>query len=329
MALSRIGTLDMFNSLIRVSRAAPLEIQYATPAAVHRKQQALHVTSVRQYPDPPTLDLPSNVCDIFANETGRFTPERVRDIALYAEKNGDAVISAANCSGFPKIRDNGHVDSYDCFGAVSLNGTMQSNVPKPFSSHGRSMHLNMPGGQWSRDDKYIAEDMQRSHYRRLSCTATNAFITSPLLRVTCWPSYIIRMSYSTDGSQAPKGAKKDQATPLAIALLSRRERFRLMLRDYGGTLLAFHITISLISLGCCYMVVISGIDVMPFVQKWTGENEQLNNVLKTSTDFVLAYTIHKLLAPVRISISLTVTPVMVRHLRRIGLLKMPKVKQSS
>ncbi|XP_029157782.1 uncharacterized protein LOC114930188 [Nylanderia fulva] len=329
MALSRIGTLDMCNSLIRISRAASLEIQYATPAAIHRKQQALHLTSVRRYPDPPMLDLPNNVCDIFANETGRFTPERVRDIALYAEKNGDGIISMANSSGFPKIRDNGHVDSYDCFGAISLNGTMQSNVPKPFSSDGRSMHLNMPGGQWSRDNKYIAEDMQRSHYRRLSCSATNTFITSPLLRATCWPSYIVRMSYSTYDSKTPKGAQKDQATPMAIALMPKRERFRLMLRDYGGTLIAFHVTISLISLGCCYMVVISGIDVMPFVQKWTSGNEQISNILKTSTDFVIAYTIHKLFAPVRISISLTVTPIIVKRLRKIGLLKMPKVKQSS
>lgn len=329
MALSRIGTLDMLNTLVRVSRTASLEIQYATPVAIHRKQQALHVTSVRHYPDPPILDLPNNVCDIFANETSRFTPERVRDIALYAETNGGVIMSAANSSGFPKIRDNGHMDSYDCFGVVSLNGTMQSNVPKPFSSHGRSTHLNMPGGQWSRDDKYIAEDMQRSHYRRLSCTATNAFITSPLLRTTHWPSYIAGMSYSTDDSQASKSGKKDRLTPLAIASMSKRDRFRLMLRDYGGTLLAFHITISLISLGCCYMVVISGIDVMPFMQKWTGGNEQIDKILKTSTDFVIAYTIHKLLAPVRISISLTVTPIIVKRLRRIGLLKMPKVKPSS
>ncbi|XP_072746447.1 uncharacterized protein [Anoplolepis gracilipes] len=312
MALSKIGTLDTLNALIRVLRTASMEIQYATPAAVHRKQQALHVTSVRRYPDPPILDLPNNVCDIFANETGRFTPERVRDIALYAEKNGDAIMSAVNCSGFPKIHDDGHVDSYDCFGAISLNGTMQSNVPKPFSSHGRSMHLNMPGGQWSRDG-----------------TTTNAFLMSPFLRATCWPSYIVKMCYSTDNCQTSKDAKKDQGIPLANASMSKRDKFHLMLRDYGGTLLAFHITISLISLGCCYMVIISGIDVMPFTQKWTGGNEQIDKVLKTSTDFVIAYTVHKLLAPIRISISLTVTPVIVRHLRRIGLLKMPKVKPSS
>ena len=143
-------------------------MQCATPAAIHWKQQPLHLTSARCYPDPPTLTLPNNVSDIFANETGRFTPERSRDIALYAENGGTAVV-AAKCSGFPEIRDDSHVDSYDCFGAVSLNGTMQSNVPKPFSSCGKSMHLNMPGGQWSRDGKYIAEDMQRSHYRKLSC----------------------------------------------------------------------------------------------------------------------------------------------------------------
>jgi len=67
------------------------------------------------------------------------------------------------------------------------------------------------------------------------------------------------MSYSTDGFQAPKGAKKDLLTPLAIASMPKRERFRLMLRDYGGTLLALHITFSLICLGCCYMVVIRSV----------------------------------------------------------------------
>ncbi|KYN02665.1 hypothetical protein ALC62_06464, partial [Cyphomyrmex costatus] len=299
-----------------------LEMQCATPAAVHWKQQPLHLTSARYYPDPPTLTLPNNVCDIFANETGRFTPERARDIALYTE-NGGTSVSTANCSGFPKIRDDSHVDSYDCFGAVSLNGTMQSNVPKPFSSCGKSMHLNMPGGQWSRDGKYIAEDMQRSHYRKLSC-ATNAFIMNPLLRATYWPIYTTRISYSTDIS---KTSQKDQAA--VFATKSKRERFRLLLRDYGSTLLIFHITISLISLGGCYTVVISGIDVTPFVQTWTGGNEQVESLLKVSTDFIIAYTVHKLLAPVRMGISLSVTPMLVKYLRKIGLLKIAKKKSAS
>lgn len=149
-------------------------MQRATPVMVHREQQrvdALHMTSVRRYPNPPQLDLPNNMRDIFGNETARFTPERARDIALYSENGGMAVTT--NNTGFPRICDNGHVDSYDCFGAVSLRGTMQTNVPKPYFSHGthswvlRSTYLNMPGGQWTRDSKYIAEDMQKSHYRNL------------------------------------------------------------------------------------------------------------------------------------------------------------------
>lgn len=134
--------------------------------------------------------------------------------------------------------------------------------------------------------------------------------------------HTMEMSYSTDSSPgAPKTIVKNQA-----AMMSRRERFRLMLRDYGGTMLAFHITISLLSLGACYMVVVSGIDVMQLVQNVTGGNEQLDILMKTSTDFIIAYTVHKLLAPIRISITLTVTPLLVRRLRKIGLLKIPKVK---
>lgn len=153
------------------------KIQCIRFAAVHQnRMKNLHFTSVRQYPDPPTLPLPTNVSEIFANETGRFTPERARDIAapilLYGKS--DCRSSFSQQLSKPTERSNGlenssdtHVDSYDCFGAVSLNGSMQSNVPKPFCSNGKSTHLNMPGGQWARDGKYIAEDMQKSHYRSI------------------------------------------------------------------------------------------------------------------------------------------------------------------
>lgn len=165
-----------FLSVLRIS-AVSLEMQRATSAAIHREQQQqriekLHVTSVRRYPEPPRLDLPTNMRDIFANEMSRFAPERARDIALYSEDGGVAITNA-NRTGYPKICDNGQADSYDCFGAVSLRGSMQTNVPKPYRSQGTdawvlsSTHLNMPGGQWTRDSKYIAEDMQRSHYRNL------------------------------------------------------------------------------------------------------------------------------------------------------------------
>lgn len=92
-----------------------------------------------------------------------------------------------------------------------------------------------------------------------SGSAINSFIMSPLSRTTYRPMQytISRVNYSTDASGAPKDGVKDQATAQVSTLtMSKRDRFRLMLRDYGGTMLVFHITISLISLGACYMVVV-------------------------------------------------------------------------
>lgn len=42
--------------------------------------------------------------------------------------------------------------------------------------------------------------------------------------------------------------------------------------------------------------------------------------------FVVAYAVHKIFAPARIAITLTATPFIVRHLRKIGFLKPPKAK---
>lgn len=137
----------------------------------------LHLSGVRRYPEAPRLPLPSNVSEIFGNETGRFTPERARDIAApvlaYVTGQGSREGQTkrafdVNCANWGPARascGDTHVDSYDCFGAVSLNSSMQSNVPIPFCSSGKASHFNMPGGQWAKDNKYIAEDMQKSHYR--------------------------------------------------------------------------------------------------------------------------------------------------------------------
>lgn len=45
--------------------------------------------------------------------------------------------------------------------------------------------------------------------------------------------------------------------------------------------------------------------------------------------FVIAYAIHKVFAPVRISITLGATPLIVRYLRRKGILKPPVSASSS
>ncbi|XP_076232383.1 uncharacterized protein LOC143177938 isoform X2 [Calliopsis andreniformis] len=310
-------------------------------AVHHNRAKGLHVTSIRRYPDPPTLPLPMNVSQIFANETARFTPERSRDIAapvfLYNQRNecksfSEQSSNSMDRSNIPATCSDTHVDSYDCFGAVSLNGTMQSNVPKPFCSSGKSTHLNMPGGQWARDGKYIAEDMQKSHYRSVQLPPWKLDVggspMSTLLRNVYWPNYTISMGYSTNVSQQLKDSRNTPNKQCTVPNLTKKERFKRIVKDYGITITVFHIGISLISLGACYAAVVSGIDFTSVIETLVKEEyrQKYQNILTTSSTFLVAYTIHKMFAFVRISITLAVAPLVVKRLRQLGILKAPKIK---
>lgn len=55
-----------------------------------------------------------------------------------------------------------------------------------------------------------------------------------------------------------------------------------------------------------------------------GESLLQSGVVSGASTFVAAYAVHKVFAPVRIAITLTSTPFIVRYLRRIGFLKAPK-----
>ncbi|XP_078044705.1 uncharacterized protein LOC144474085 [Augochlora pura] len=345
MALSRISnSSDLLTCLSRVSHAANAsfgEMQCTRYAAVHQnRMKALHMTSVRRYPDPPTLPLPTNVSEIIASETSRFTPERSRDIAAPVLIYGKGADRTSLCTeqpsksseraSIPVTCGDSHVDSYDCFGAVNLCSTMQTNVPKPFCSSGKSTHLNMPGGQWARDGKYIAEDMKKSHYRNVrlpksildtSGTASQAIVASIILQNLYQPNYIFSLKYSTQTSEKSKDQQK-------LTEMTKREKFKQVARDYGYTVLVFHVGISLISLGACYSAVISGVDLTPFIKTICQDNDALEKVLNNSSSFLLAYSVHKLFAPIRLSITLAVTPILVRKLRKIGLLKPRKVKST-
>lgn len=52
-----------------------------------------------------------------------------------------------------------------------------------------------------------------------------------------------------------------------------------------------------------------------------GEGALSNAVTSNAGTFVIAYGVHKIFAPVRIALTLTATPFIVRYLRRIGFLR--------
>ncbi len=92
-------------------------------------------------------------------------------------------------------------------------------------------------------------------------------------------------------------------------------------KDYGSTVVVFHVGISLISLGIAYLAVSSGLDVVGLVKKIPYMADKMNDVVETAGTFVIAYAVHKVFAPVRISITLGSVPFIVRWLRAKKLLK--------
>lgn len=147
--------------------------------------------------------------------------------------------------------------SYDCQSAVNLNSSMQTNVPHPFSSRGKATHFNMPGGQWESKNKFISEDMQKSHYinymkkKKIGIREYCTFKTHFTPTVT----FLSRLS-STNTGDGKSGVQSS---------LTRAQQLKKAVTEYGSTVIVFHIGISLISLGTCYLLLSRYVAGVPYV----------------------------------------------------------------
>lgn len=131
-----------------------------------------------------------------------------------------------------------------------------------------------------------------------------------------------------------------------------KSKFKRAIKEYGATVIVFHVSMSLTSLAICYTAVTrldqhiqvleqsqtglphhswfycvhSGLDVPALMARVGIESELLSSKLGGgASNFVVAYAVHKVMSPIRITITLTSVPFIVRYLRRIGFLKAPGV----
>lgn len=216
------------------------------------------MTSAQEYPAATTLDLPSNVEDIASAEKSRFSPQRNRDIS------GSFISSLSSANVEAKTQksassSDARVASYDCTGAVSLSSAMQTNVPEPFKGKGKNTHLNMPGGQWGQGEKYMSEELNNSHHVNTRGSGsigigssipdikknTRSFMSGPM-HFKYGPSDLCVKSMSTSNTEQPSSDVKH---------LTRKEKLKAAVRDYGSVVIVFHVGISLISLGACYLAI--------------------------------------------------------------------------
>ncbi|XP_077191782.1 protein FAM210B, mitochondrial [Paroedura picta] len=116
----------------------------------------------------------------------------------------------------------------------------------------------------------------------------------------------------------PDPSKEDGQKP------NKSQQLKKVFKEYGAVGVGFHVGISLMSLGMFYLAVSSGVDMTALLFNLGFDEALVQSKLAAGTStFVLAYAIHKLFAPVRISITLVSVPFLVRYFRKTGLFKPP------
>lgn len=293
------------------------------------------------------LSLPKN---IEANESFGFSTQRARELNSSSILTHHSNFVGANkMDKFDITLDNTsktqdpHVKFYDSHNAVSLNSVMQSNVPQPFGGlHNYAIVQAMPGGSMVSLDKYQASYMQGTHYTTLrqefrknwhqyGTAKDSGMKTSRKTLLDILNKFEMKFPYMnniryysskeqkslTECADDKPNEKSGDAKPF-----TKRDQLKRAVKEYGSTVIVFHIGISLISLGGFYLLISSGLvtDVAALMEK-IGVSAETNEKIMQGSTFLIAYGIHKIFAPVRISITLFSTPFIVKYLRFKGILK--------
>lgn len=155
-----------------------------------------------------------------------------------------------------------HLECHDKNTPVSLNAVMQTQVPEPFSPN-KFSHVNMPGGTWMQQTKYLSHELCSSHYTNLrqeiranwnNYTVSNykkGTFNMPFLPLTNSarvPTNSQKRFFSQKSYTEKPDIKDDKS-------LNQREKFKKAVKDYGSVIVIFHVGISLVSLGICYTLV--------------------------------------------------------------------------
>ena len=172
-----------------------------------------------------------------------------------------------------------HMGAYDAHGAVNLNCMMQSMVPEPFGGGHKFSHLNMPGGQWAQNGKFMAQDMQASHYTNLRQQVRSDWDKKGpyVMAKRSFHQHCLSLAFPTNMqhkvrmfSTAPQKENKAEEKVVeekqseaaasatetkAAAGQDKKSKLKQAFKEYGSTIVIFHVTISLASLGMFYALV--------------------------------------------------------------------------
>lgn len=237
----------------------------------------MHLAVQREYPQADALPLPPN---IDPNEAMRFSPLRNRDItgsaiSVHEETSGiDVTSEQRNEPKEEKLElHDAHLESYDRSQPVNLSCIMQSFVPEPFSppmDDLRSSYLSFPGGSWGQQTKYLSHELNSNHYTQLRQEMRSDWSSykGGLFENSLMPKISLLHPNSTSinhnrfisfNSVNFNHKSNDQKSPDnsmgEVVKETGRQKLKKAVKEYGATVVIFHVGISLMSLGFFYTLV--------------------------------------------------------------------------
>ncbi|ETI56749.1 hypothetical protein L914_00749 [Phytophthora nicotianae] len=99
---------------------------------------------------------------------------------------------------------------------------------------------------------------------------------------------------------------------------SWRQRAKTFAVEYGRVGICTHIVLSVLSFSIIYVGVSSGVDVSSLLDSVGLSTSASDSTTNSAGSLLIAYTLYKVLAPVRWPLTFAVTPVVLRALRRRG-----------
>lgn len=229
----------------------------------------------REYPQAEQLPLPPNL-DV--TETARFSPLRNRDItssaiSVHHEMIGiDVTLAQLK----PEPADHSvaftdpHLESYDRNTAVNLSSVMQSTVPEPFGGNNKFSYLNMPGGSWGQQTKYLSHELNSAHYTQLrqelrsdwsqynEGTGSSLLFNRSLLNSKRLHHHFLIINKRFISLSCKNSNEQGQKTTGESAPPEKETagaKLKKAVKEYGSTVIVFHVGISLMSLGMFYALV--------------------------------------------------------------------------
>jgi len=103
-------------------------------------------------------------------------------------------------------------------------------------------------------------------------------------------------------------------------------KIKQLVKDYGPIAMVVHVSLSLMSLGGCYLAVDYGVP-LNLATDWAFGGGSIENIdtsaVATGGSFVIAYAVHKAMMPIRLFLTATITPALVNTFRKRGWMKKP------